>query len=147
MKFWFIWDTNTYIKQKETAAVLCIQAVAINPWKRRQGGKYFEKRDERKTAGVRKRQTHLIHLHGSDFIQEMGFFVSGRSSSILVTPSSLVISIFLTPPAPPFTWMNYCALNWGCLFPVTEKNTLESRREEDDCERAAGCLLEWWCQS
>lgn len=48
---------------------------------------------------------------------------------------------------PPFTWMNYCALNWGCLFPVTEKNTLESRREEDDCERAAGCLLEWWCQS
>lgn len=111
------------------AIVLRIHTVAINPWKWRQSREYFEKKDERKTAGVRNGQIHLIHLHGSDFIQEMGFSVSGRFSSILVIPSFLVISIFLTPPAPPFTWMNYCVLIWGCLFPVTEeKHSGEQKR-------------------
>lgn len=28
----------------------------------------------------------------------------------------------------PISWMNYCVLIWGCLLPVREKSTLESRK-------------------
>lgn len=70
-------------------------------WTRRQSREYFEKSDERKTAGVRNGQIHLIHLHGSDFIQEMDFFVSGRFSSIPVIPSFLVIPVFHGAPSSP----------------------------------------------
>lgn len=76
------------IKQEEKAVLLCIPTVSMNPRKRCQSGEYFAKSDERQTdlwaAGIRKRQTHLISLRASDFIQEMGFFVSHWSTSILV---------------------------------------------------------------
>lgn len=123
--------------QEEKAVLLCAPTASMNPQKTEtKWGIFCEKRDERKTdlwaAGNRKRKTHLIRQRVSDFNQEMGFFVSHRSSSILVRRPRI---LSITRIYPTITWTNYCLFNRRMFTSRYEEKQSGEQRERERAER------------
>lgn len=110
----------------------------MNPWKRCQSGEKDVKKDGRKmdlwAADIRKRQTHLIRLRATDFIQEMGFFVSHQSSSILA---------HLPRIFPPF-WHPQCPHHLDELLCCNLRMFTSCYGEKQSGEQKEENDSEWW---